>query len=216
MADLTRRPELVVRELCMEGVDRPPGKIRLQKLDHRNERFRGSEGTGRLRMYVGPVDNGPDEGKFGSDEGNVAQRAEGSVGPARFEAERHTQVADLVFYTAETLGNQFVKVVRRPLGDVTQVGNNRVTAERLHQLHRVLDGRDGFFPSHFVLNREHCEVRRVNRHGESPLGGQFAECLTSPLIPGKSIDERELQSAVAGSDETIEPLSVVDFFGRHS
>ena len=121
----------------------------------------------------------------------------------------------LALDASEALADQLVELLRSPFGDVTEMRDDGVTAQRLDELHRVLDRRDRLLAPLLILDCEHCEVRSVDRHGDATIGSHLTESPTSALVPWEPVDERKLQRAMACLHEAIQPLGLVHVFRRH-
>ncbi len=199
----------------MERVDRPARELGAEELDDRGEGLLRGEGPTRLGVDVGPVDDRADERELAGDERDVAERPECPLRAGGLQAEGDTEVAHLGLDPAEPFGDELVELLGGALADEAGVGDDGVRAERLPQLHRVLEGRQGRRPPLLVVDGEHGEIRRVDRHGEAAGGGRLAELAAPSLLPREALDERELHGCVVAFGERVEPGAIVDVFRRH-
>jgi hypothetical protein len=125
-------------------------------------------------------------------------------------------MADLGCDDIESVGCQGVQLLGSAIPHVSGVGNDGVRPQRSTQLHRVLECRQRLLALVRVLNRQHREVRRVDRQCDAACGGHLPELRTPPLLPGEPVDERQLERFVPPCDERIEELLVAGIVWRHS
>ena len=161
-------------------------------------------------MDVGPVDDGPDEGVFGGELGDVTETAEGALLAPGLEAETHPHRLHLGADEVETGPNPIHQHGRILVVGAAEVDDNDRRTEPLPQLHRVLHGMHRLPATLLVGKRQPDEIRSVHREPEITLGGEKPERLTSLLLPGESLSEGKLQRPVALGGKTVEERLVRD------
>ena len=104
---------------------------------------------------------------------------------------------------------------RFPVLDVPGVRHDGVRAQRLAQLHRVFERGQRLAAFLRVVDRQHCEVWSMHRHGQPAGGGERTKLGTALLLPGEAGDKRQFDRVVATGNKRVEPGGVIATFRRH-
>ena len=213
VANLAAGAELVVRELGLQRGNHPAWELTLDEREHRDERLFGREATPGHRMDMGPVDDRADERILRGQHRNVAEAPERPIVARRLQTHAHPQRFDLGDHRIEP-GSDPIHEDVGLLGVVgPEVGDDHRRRQRLAQFHRVLQGGQGLTPTVLVGQGQAGEVGSVHREPDVTFDGQLAECLATLLLPGKAVDEGQLEGPMTLCHQLIEELLIGDVLG---